>query len=396
MKNKLLLFLNLIRGPRFHRSGLITFRILFTSLTIPFYTVAAQPAQDYHCGSTPFMQWQHVTMPYNQTNQHAYLIENIVAEDDWVKVISFDDSIAPHQVSFLKLAIYGRSIGPWQSRLNINYIDETKGKQQQWLTISGEIAYLSDTAIVAAEQARALIDEQDTCVIDVRLVEHFKRAHIPGSWHGPVQAMLAQQPHYQAKPVIIIGYGYVDKRVIRCYNILLGAGFSEVYILKGGIAAWSKAGLPCRGTATQLPYVDEIGLDYFASRLEIPSVIWVTQDQQGMVQDMPDLPVEIKTFGPLDPAERKSILDQAAASVKNHFIIGLNPTIENHRQFRQAMQGQLVAIRGSLGQIIEAVHAQSLAVPASSNNHQRVFVSGGPGSSVHMPLDQHKSNSCCP
>ena len=99
-------------------------------------------------------------------------------------------------------------------------------------------------AISPAELTR-LINREDALVVDVSALNDFEKGHIVGSKHvamsqfDPESKLLAKVKDMPVAVVCRTGMtaGNAAKRLVK-------AGFSKVYWLDGGIAAWQQAELP--------------------------------------------------------------------------------------------------------------------------------------------------------
>ena len=99
-------------------------------------------------------------------------------------------------------------------------------------------------AISPAELTR-LINREDALVVDVSALNDFEKGHIVGSKHvamsqfDPESKLLAKVRELPVAVVCRSGMtaGGAAKRLVK-------AGFSKVYWLDGGIAAWQQAELP--------------------------------------------------------------------------------------------------------------------------------------------------------
>ena len=100
------------------------------------------------------------------------------------------------------------------------------------------------TAISPAELTR-LINREDALVVDVSALNEYEKGHIVGSKHvamsqfDPESKLLAKVKDMPVAVVCRTGMtaGNAAKRLVK-------AGFSKVYWLDGGIAAWQQAELP--------------------------------------------------------------------------------------------------------------------------------------------------------
>ncbi|MFA6229022.1 MAG: rhodanese-like domain-containing protein [Rhodanobacter sp.] len=90
-----------------------------------------------------------------------------------------------------------------------------------------------------------LINRESPLLIDISPRDNFEKAHIPGSRHvamsqfDPENKNLAKA---RELPVVLICRS--GQTASKAAQRLVKAGFSSVYILAGGMAAWQQAQLP--------------------------------------------------------------------------------------------------------------------------------------------------------
>ncbi len=102
----------------------------------------------------------------------------------------------------------------------------------------------SGGVIVDSAAAVALINN-DAAVIDLRSAEAFARGHIVNARHIPYDELDARRDligKLAKKPIVTVCETGISST--KAANSLRGAGFESVYGLKGGMLAWSQAGLP--------------------------------------------------------------------------------------------------------------------------------------------------------
>ena len=98
---------------------------------------------------------------------------------------------------------------------------------------------------VGAFEATALINRRNAVLLDLRETKEYEGGRIPNALHLP-QSQLETRGHelkkLTARPVI----AYCDRgqRSRTAAGTLAKLGFAEVYTLRGGLRAWSEAGLP--------------------------------------------------------------------------------------------------------------------------------------------------------
>jgi rhodanese-related sulfurtransferase len=105
--------------------------------------------------------------------------------------------------------------------------------------------FISGGGKLAPAQAVQLINREGAVVLDVREQPEFERGHIVNARHAPATALdgqLAALASYRERPVLLYcAAGNVSARVSKA---LRRAGFSKLYILKGGLASWQQENLP--------------------------------------------------------------------------------------------------------------------------------------------------------
>ncbi|HKJ24579.1 MAG TPA: rhodanese-like domain-containing protein [Myxococcota bacterium] len=80
-------------------------------------------------------------------------------------------------------------------------------------------------------------------VIDVRTPEEFATGHIPGAVNIPFDQVVEHIGELDAPHGVAL-YCMMGPRARKGESALLGAGFTSVLHLEGGLAAWKAAGLP--------------------------------------------------------------------------------------------------------------------------------------------------------
>ena len=94
-------------------------------------------------------------------------------------------------------------------------------------------------------EATRLMNQGTTLVLDVRDGAEFASGHLPRARHIPLAELskrVEEIGKYKDKPVIVTCRG--GARAAAASRLLKRAGFTSVYQLKGGLAAWQQASLP--------------------------------------------------------------------------------------------------------------------------------------------------------
>ena len=94
-------------------------------------------------------------------------------------------------------------------------------------------------------QATQLINRQDALVVDVREQAEYAASHILNSRILPlsqIEARIGDIEKFKDKPVIV--YCATGNRSSTAAAVMRKRGFTSVFNLSGGFAAWQQAGLP--------------------------------------------------------------------------------------------------------------------------------------------------------
>ena len=106
-----------------------------------------------------------------------------------------------------------------------------------------EIARLAGASSeIGTLDATRLMNQQSTLILDVRDGAEYASGHLPRARHIPLGELakrIDEIGKYKDKPVLVTSKG--GNAALRS---LRQAGFTTVYQLKGGLAAWQQASLP--------------------------------------------------------------------------------------------------------------------------------------------------------
>lgn len=100
-------------------------------------------------------------------------------------------------------------------------------------------------AEVGTLEATRLMNQGPALVLDVRDEKEFAAGHLPKARHIPVRDLsgrLGEISKFKDKPVIVTCKS--GTRSAAACRLLRKSGFTKVFQLKGGIAAWQQAHLP--------------------------------------------------------------------------------------------------------------------------------------------------------
>ena len=98
---------------------------------------------------------------------------------------------------------------------------------------------------LTAKEARAFIASEDPFILDVRTPGEFQQGHLPDAVLIPVQELaqrVGEIAKYRDQKVFI--YCRSGNRSVVASNILIQAGFTDLYSLRYDIREWVQAGYP--------------------------------------------------------------------------------------------------------------------------------------------------------
>ncbi|TBR27499.1 MAG: rhodanese-like domain-containing protein [Reyranella sp.] len=102
------------------------------------------------------------------------------------------------------------------------------------------------------ELASRLEEAGGIAVIDVRMPDEFTGplGHIAGSSNMPIGELPERLSEIKAlKDIPVILVCWTDKRSANAAALLQGAGFRDVWVLRGGMERWNRSGRPVDGRA---------------------------------------------------------------------------------------------------------------------------------------------------
>lgn len=108
-----------------------------------------------------------------------------------------------------------------------------------------EFYFKDEYGDVTVEQAKSLIEERSELVIvDVRTLVEYRESHIEGAINVCVGCKPEDILNYVNPDDEILLYCERGYRSVIAFRILFENGYSKIYNMQGGIAAWIKAGYP--------------------------------------------------------------------------------------------------------------------------------------------------------
>ena len=129
------------------------------------------------------------------------------------------------------------------------------------------MSILREPARVGPAEAWALVERgRDPVFLDTRNPYHRAKSdwQIPGSlriWRGELEARIDEVPRH--RPVVIYCACHYEHSSTRAALTLEEYGFTELYILVGGIKTWEEAGLPLEPKSAESDSVKHLAVGPF-------------------------------------------------------------------------------------------------------------------------------------
>lgn len=98
---------------------------------------------------------------------------------------------------------------------------------------------------LSAAEATQLINRRNAVVIDLRPAAEFAAGHLPAARSvefGELASKVGQVARNKSAPVLLVCQnGQQSQKAVKTVQ---EAGYGEVHVLSGGVAAWQQAGMP--------------------------------------------------------------------------------------------------------------------------------------------------------
>jgi SulP family sulfate permease len=114
---------------------------------------------------------------------------------------------------------------------------------------------LDPAHIIDVDEFRAMADDPNALVLDIREPDEFVRGHIPGARLMPLRTVLDVGPGLARDRRLLLACRS-GRRTQRAMQMLLTMGFDDVFGLRGGILAWRAEGLPVAMEEASAPAKD--------------------------------------------------------------------------------------------------------------------------------------------
>lgn len=96
---------------------------------------------------------------------------------------------------------------------------------------------------VSVQEAKEMIDSGEVFLLDVRTVNEFETEHIEGAVNINVKELSSRLDEVSRDETILV-YCRSGARSVTASNILVDAGYNDVYNMLGGINQWKAEGYP--------------------------------------------------------------------------------------------------------------------------------------------------------
>jgi len=129
-----------------------------------------------------------------------------------------------------------------QENIMLVLIALVSGGMLVWPFISRRLSGATEVGPLEAVQ---MINRKDALLLDLREPGEFAGGHAPNARNvplGQLEKRTGELEKFKGKPVVLACQS--GSRSHSATAVLKKAGFSEIVVLAGGIAAWQQAGLP--------------------------------------------------------------------------------------------------------------------------------------------------------
>ena len=106
-------------------------------------------------------------------------------------------------------------------------------------------------ALIGPEEAFEMVQAGDAVLVDVRSEVAYLEAHLAGAISVPLQTVRSAADQLASRGQTAITYCScpAEETSLAAASELIGAGFSDVLVLDGGVRSWALLGLPLRAGA---------------------------------------------------------------------------------------------------------------------------------------------------
>lgn len=192
-------------------------------------------------------------LEYHNRSAEPVRFKAFKASCDCVTVLEHPDTIAPGVA--VKIHCVYRSDNAGSIRTVLEFFGDDADKLQASFVVTGFVAeqsWLTDARPLLSTNA------DQALLVDVRSAADYQRVHPLSAINLPLFSLKAR-PAYKARKLVLLDEGVSPDALLAEVLTLRKQGFRDVSVLKGGLAAWVRAGGMVVGegkSALQLSLVD--------------------------------------------------------------------------------------------------------------------------------------------
>lgn len=205
-------------------------------------------------------------MTVTNSGAEAITITNVLSSCECLRIERFPEHIDAGGHGDIEVALTPAVTGDLAYELTAQ-LEKGDLRWSVWVSVSkAELIRARDRYITCAELRKRWEQREMYTLVDVRPVEAYEAAHLPGSINVPLSAVKTKT-FLKGGPVILVDGGWGDPVLEDECGRLREAGFADVQILQGGLNAWRAAGGTFEGRAMDVSEVNRItGQEWLAVR----------------------------------------------------------------------------------------------------------------------------------
>lgn len=212
----------------------------------------------------------------NADSRNAVRIEKVETSCECLRVLNYPAEVAPNSSAEIAYELKPDAPGLFGYELTVT---PSSGEKQVFvlgvavpdvaasdhLGLSARTVQPRDSSLYLSS-AEILTMNARPEFVDVRSTAEYEQCHIPGALNLP-HYFIATKKYLKSSPLVLVDGGWGDSGLEQTAQELKAAGFAQVQILHGGLAAWRTAGGQTEGTMPGLPSLSEMSAaDYLRNR----------------------------------------------------------------------------------------------------------------------------------
>lgn len=178
-------------------------------------------------------------------NSTPLLVEKVSASCDCLSVVSYPNSIAPHGLGRVLVAVKAQDPGRHDWTVWVEMVQSTATRQGVFtVTATVEEVTRSENTVsclLSAGDFLASYDQSQDAIIDVRSWDRFVSVHIPGSMNLALYAVKTKSI-LMGRRIVLLNEGHENETLLSEIGKLRQNGFQLAHVLDGGLRAWQRAG----------------------------------------------------------------------------------------------------------------------------------------------------------